>query len=104
MKPNTSVATSATARTTERVYVKVALECDKTGYMQPMSITWTDGRLFKIDKVKSHRPAGEKHDSRTLDCYTIEIRGVEKHLYYERASGYQQLTVGRWFVECPVES
>lgn len=89
---------------TERVYVRVALECDQTGYMQPTCITWTDGRIFKIDKVKSHRPAGEKHDSRICDCYTVEIKGALKQLYFERASGYQQLTVGRWYVECPAES
>ena len=29
---------------TERVYVKVTAEFDSTGYMQPMSITWSDGR------------------------------------------------------------
>ena len=30
----------------ERVYVKVASEFDSTGYMQPTSITWADGRTF----------------------------------------------------------
>lgn len=54
-----------------------------------MSITWKDGRHFKIDRVKSHRPAGEKYDSRILDCYMIEILGMEKRLYHERTSGYQ---------------
>lgn len=32
----------------ERVYVKVASEFDSTGYMQPTSITWADGRTFPI--------------------------------------------------------
>ena len=89
---------------TERIYVKVALECDQTGYMQPTCITWEDGRKFKIDKVRAHRPAGKNHDSRTCDCYTIEIKGAVKYLYFERTGGYQQLTVGRWYVECPAEA
>ena len=36
----------------ERVYVKVNSDFDATGYMQPRSITWADGRTFKIDAIK----------------------------------------------------
>ena len=35
----------------ERVYVKVNSDFDSTGYMQPKSITWADGRTFAIDAV-----------------------------------------------------
>ena len=35
----------------ERVYVKVNANFDSTGYMQPRSIMWSDGRVFNIDKV-----------------------------------------------------
>lgn len=41
----------------ERVYVKVASEFDSTGYMQPTSITWADGRTFPIETVRDFRPA-----------------------------------------------
>ena len=41
----------------ERVYVKVNSDFDATGYMQPRSITWADGRTFKIEAVKDYRPA-----------------------------------------------
>ena len=41
----------------ERIYVNVNSDFDSTGYMQPRSITWADGRTFKIDKVKDFRPA-----------------------------------------------
>ena len=34
----------------ERVYVSVSSIFDSTGYMQPTSITWTDGRTFPIEK------------------------------------------------------
>ena len=40
----------------ERVYVKVASEFDSTGYMQPTSITWADGRTFPIETVRDFRP------------------------------------------------
>ena len=36
----------------ERVYVKVNSDFDSTGYMQPRSITWKDGRVFNIEAVK----------------------------------------------------
>ena len=41
----------------EKVYVAVNSDFDSTGYMQPRSITWSDGRTFKIDAVKDYRPA-----------------------------------------------
>ena len=41
----------------ERVYVSVDSFFDSTGYMQPRSITWADGRTFKIDRVKDFRLA-----------------------------------------------
>lgn len=33
--------------TKKRVYVKVSSDFDSTGYMQPTSITWSDGRTFQ---------------------------------------------------------
>ena len=41
----------------EKVYVRVSTDFDSTGYMQPRSITWGDGRTFNIDKIKDFRPA-----------------------------------------------
>lgn len=35
----------------ERVYVKVTTDFDETGYMCPSTITWEDGRTFKIEKI-----------------------------------------------------
>ena len=61
---------------TERIYVKVTSDFDSTGYMQPKSITWTDGRTFPIDAVRDFRPAGAANIDR-------------------RFSG----RIGRWFVE-----
>ena len=40
----------------EKVYVKVNVDCDSKGDMTPKAITWSDGRIFIIEKVKDHCP------------------------------------------------
>ena len=47
----------------ERVYVKVASEFDSTGYMQPTSITWADGRTFPY-RNRPGLPAGRNRRQR----------------------------------------
>ena len=84
---------------TERIYVKVNSDFDSSGYMQPRSITWKDGRVFKIEAVKDFRPAGSLEYGLPGDCYTIVVRGEEKHLFFERSSEYYASRFGRWFVE-----
>lgn len=51
----------------ERVYVKVNSDFDSTGYMQPKSITWADGRTFAIDAVRDFQPAG------TANCRFLSV-------------------------------
>ena len=80
----------------DRIYVQVSSDFDPTGYMQPRSITWPDGRVFRIDDVRSFRPAGENH---LLDCYTIIVRGKEKRLYFEHTINPLACRLGRWYVE-----
>ena len=84
---------------TERIYV--TSDFDSTGYMQPRTITWTDGRVFQIDEVRDFRPASTLGKVRRGDCYTVLIHGVEKHLFFERADSGFASHVGRWFVETP---
>jgi hypothetical protein len=60
-----------------RIYVKVNSDFDSTGYMQPRSITWDDGRTFRIDSVKDFRPASSMGESIPGDCYTVVIRGKQ---------------------------
>ena len=83
----------------QRVYVKVNSDFDSTGYMQPRSITWRDGRVFKIEAVKDFRPAGSIEHGLPGDCYTIVINGEVKHLFFERSSQHFASRFGRWFVE-----
>ena len=80
----------------DRIYVKVTSDFDPTGYIQPRAIIWPDGRCFSIEDVRSFRPYSKDH---LLDCYTVVIRGKERHLYFERSSGPFPCTLGRWYVE-----
>lgn len=85
---------------TERIYVKVTSDFDATGYMQPRSITWDDGRTFAIDQIRDFRPAAALSGSHSSgDCYTVLIRGEEKHLFFERTDPLFSSRFGRWFVE-----
>lgn len=77
---------------TERVYVKVDSSFDPTGFMQPTSITWSDGRTFPIEIVRDFRPAG----TASGDCFTVLIQGQEKHLFFEHLDPRFN---GRLFVE-----
>lgn len=86
-------------REAEKVYVKVNSDFDATGYMQPRAITWPDGRVFPIESVRDFRPAAAMEKGRCGDCYTVVIRGEEKHLFFERADRLYPSRVGRWFVE-----
>lgn len=84
---------------TQRVYVKVTSDFDATGYMQPRTITWADGRVFQIESVKDFRPAGSHHDSPCADCYTIVVKGETKFLFFEKANSHHTSRIGRWYVE-----
>lgn len=84
---------------TERVYVRVTTAFDKTGYMKPTAITWSDGRTFEIERIRDFRPASTAGNSSNGDCYTVVIKGQEKHLFFEEANPHFSGRLGRWFVE-----
>ena len=86
----------------EKVYVKVNSDFDATGYMQPRSITWADGRTFKIDTIKDYRPHGYYRQGAEGACYTVMIRGEEKHLFFEWTNSAFASRVARWYVETMV--
>lgn len=93
-----------TQKRKERIYVKVTSDFDSTGYMNPKSITWEDGRVFPIEQVRDFRPASRLGMGGTSDCYTVLIRGEEKHLFFERTDPLFPSRFGRWFVECCAEA
>ena len=82
----------------QKIYVKVNADFDSTGYMQPSSIIWSDGRIFPIDRIKDFRPAASLGNL-SGDCYTVVIQGHEKHLFFERTDPLFRSRYGRWFVE-----
>ncbi len=86
----------------QRVYVKVTSEFDSTGYMQPIAITWSDGRTFPIEKVRDFRPAGMAGNDLAGDCFTVLIQGKEKLLFFEHIDPRFTGRLGRWFVETTV--
>lgn len=84
---------------TERVYVKVTTSFDQTGFMVPRVLTWSDGRTFPIDEVRSFRPSSVLDASLPGDCYTVVIRGEEKLLFFELTDRKMNPSrFGRWFV------
>ena len=72
----------------ERVYVKVNSDFDATGYMQPRSITWADGRTFKIEAVKDYRPAACYRQGAEGSCYTVITRFVNLKDNNKYSSGF----------------
>lgn len=91
------------SKNVDRVYVKVASEFDSTGYMQPTSITWADGRTFRIEKVRDFRPIGTVGNNFAGDCFTVLIQGQERNLYFEHIDPRFTGRFGRWFVERTVQ-
>jgi hypothetical protein len=88
----------------ERVYVKVNSDFDATGYMQPRSITWADGRTFQIEAVKDYRPAACYRQGAEGSCYTVMIKGQERHLFFEWTNSSFASRVARWYVEAATEA
>ncbi len=86
----------------EKIYVKVTTDFDATGMMTPKAITWSDGRVFPIEKVTDYRPASLLDPERTGDCYTIMIKGESKHLFFQRNRLIGDHRIGRWWVEVMV--
>ena len=67
--------------------------------MMPCSITWKDGRVFKIEAVKDFRPASSIEEKLPGDCYTVQIKGELRHLFFERSHDRFATHFGRWWVE-----
>ena len=92
----------ARPRHLERVYVKVNSDFDLTGYIQPRSVTWTDGRTFTIEAVRDYRPAAVYRQGAEGACYTVVIKGEERHLFLEWTNSAFSSRIARWYVETMV--
>lgn len=85
----------------KKIYVKVVTGFDETGYVEPKVIIWSDGREWSIDSIRDFRPMPGFAESGYHEgyCYTVIIKGEEKHLFFEKSDPLFSSRVGRWFVE-----
>ena len=74
----------------EKVFVEVYALFDTEGNITPLSIVWSDGMTYQIDKVLDCRRAASLKAGGMGMRYTIRIKNNITYLYYEKP---------RWFVE-----
>ncbi|MEQ8235448.1 MAG: hypothetical protein ABRQ23_01585 [Syntrophomonadaceae bacterium] len=82
-----------------KVYVMVLAAFDTAGTIRPISLKWEDGTVYMIDKVKAVRSAASMKAGGQGDRYTINVKGQEKYLFFERNTSTSGSNIGRWFVE-----
>jgi uncharacterized protein (UPF0179 family) len=71
-----------------KTFVKVTAEHDESGQVRPLSLIWTDGKKYEIDRVTDVRQAPSLRGGGLR--YTVRVRGKEVYLFEDE---------GRWFVE-----
>lgn len=85
--------------TASKVYINVRCEFDRDGFVHPRSIVWTDGSVYDIDKVLSIRHLYSPASGGQGECFTVQVQGHEKRLFYEQIRETSGNHIGRWFVE-----
>ena len=73
-----------------KTFVKVTAEHDESGQVRPLSLTWTDGKKYEIDRVTDVRQAPSLKGGGLGMRYTCRVRGKEVYLFEDE---------GKWFVE-----
>lgn len=82
-----------------KVYVAVKADFSEDGTMLPREITWEDGTVFVIDRVTDIRQAAAMKAGGQGDRYTVNIKGQQSYLFFERSPNLTGNNIGRWFVE-----
>ncbi len=82
-----------------KVYVPVRADFSNDGTMLPREIIWEDGEIFQIDRVTKICQAAALKAGGQGDRYTVQIRGQESYLFFERNANAAGNNIGRWFVE-----
>ena len=90
--------TMANVPKTERLYIQVGAEFDATGYMQPRTITWSDGRVFPVETVIERRAMETTMAGEQCERYTVTILGNQRYLYFQHSNPRFNSYAGRWFV------
>ena len=73
-----------------KTFVKVNADHSPDGVITPISLTWTDGRVFEIDKIKDVRMAPSLKGGGLGLRFSCRIRNKEFYLFCDE---------GKWFVE-----
>lgn len=73
-----------------KTFVEVTAKHDANGKIQPLSLTWDDGRVFSIDRVTDVRMAASLKAGGQGMRYTCKICGKQVYLFCDE---------GRWFIE-----
>jgi len=73
-----------------KVYVEVQVRVSPEGEVRPLSITFENGKVYEIDRLKHRCRAHATKVGGTGIRYTVMIRGQETYLFEDE---------GRWFVE-----
>lgn len=71
-------------------YVEVLARTDEEGRVSPVAITWSDGRVFEIDRVMDMRQAASLKVGGMGIRYLVRIGARTTYLFFENP---------RWFVE-----
>lgn len=74
----------------EKIFIRVIAEHDENGNIRPLSLKWTDGRIFTIDRVLDVRQAAALKAGGQGIRYTCRIMGKQVYLFDDD---------GKWFVE-----
>ena len=82
-----------------KVYVRVSVSFTPEGDMIPQSITWTDGRVYRIDSLLDVKVACSMKNPAFGDRYTVAVHGKISYLYFERSAELTGNNVGRWYTQ-----
>lgn len=74
----------------KKEFVDVIVQYTKEGQRLPLTIVWTDGIKYNIDKVTDIRQAPSLKAGGQGIRYTCKIKGQQTYLWLED---------GKWFVE-----
>ena len=85
--------------TSSKVYVAVIASFSEDGKLDPKQLRWEDGREYSIDKVMDVRPAAALKAGGQGNRYTVQIKGNQSYLFFERSTNIGGTNLGRWFVE-----
>ena len=73
-----------------KINLQVNADFDLDGNIRPRAITWEDGRVFEIDRVRDVRRAASLKAGGLGIRYICRIRGKEVRLFNDE---------GHWFME-----